>query len=150
MMMCIILWYKKYILFKNDFIEFLTVVFSKIRDINKMKNADLIEAAKAYIDKNYQEQLTIEAISNKIYLTPTYFCYLFKQKTGIGYHEYLFKKRMKEAIKLVASGNYKVYEIADRVGYVNPRYFSEVFKKYYGILPTEFDIKIHKDLLDKE
>lgn len=113
------------------------------------QKADVVEKAKIFIDKNYSRPITIEMLTGELFITATYFCYLFKQKTGIGYHEYLQNKRMSEAIKLVASQKYKIYEIAERVGYGNARYFSEVFKKYYGILPTEFNIEKHRYLLER-
>ena len=45
---------------------------------------------------------------------------------------------MEEARKLLLSRRYRIYEIADKVGYSNPRYFNEAFRKYYGCSPVEY------------
>jgi len=45
---------------------------------------------------------------------------------------------MEAAAKFLKSNKYKMYEISYMVGYKNPRYFSEAFKKYHGVIPSKF------------
>jgi two-component system response regulator YesN len=104
----------------------------------KRREYDVVAEAKTYMDANLDSPITLNSIANQVHISPTYFCSLFKIKTGIGFHEYLLKIRMEKAAKYLLGGNYKVYEISNMVGYKNPRYFSEAFKKYYGVIPTEY------------
>ncbi|MFX8441245.1 helix-turn-helix transcriptional regulator [Acinetobacter baumannii] len=51
--------------------------------------------------------------------------------------EYVIKLRMEESRRLILHSDLRRYEIADRVGYESPEHFSKIFKKYYGISPSE-------------
>ena len=54
---------------------------------------------------------------------------------------YLTQFRMEKAINLLNTTEYKTYEIALKIGYCEPNYFSYVFKKQYGISPTKYRSK---------
>lgn len=51
--------------------------------------------------------------------------------------QFLIKVRMENAKSLLLTNKYKIKEIAKNVGYANQLYFSNEFKKYYGVYPTE-------------
>ncbi|GAB2700971.1 hypothetical protein GCM10027018_20360 [Paenibacillus thermoaerophilus] len=63
--------------------------------------------------------------------------YLFKKNTGINLWEYVIKLRMEESRRLLLQTDLRRYEIAERVGYESPEHFSKMFKKYYGLSPSE-------------
>lgn len=68
---------------------------------------------------------------------------LFKKEVGLTPHEYMTARRMERARDFILSGmsnrysNYTVSQIAEMCGYSEPLYFSRVFKKYYGVAPSE-------------
>ena len=72
---------------------------------------------------------------------------LFKSETGVTPREYLLNERMKLARELILSGvtnrysEYTVSQIAEACGFSEPLYFSRVFKKFYGVPPTEYGDK---------
>jgi two-component system response regulator YesN len=45
---------------------------------------------------------------------------------------------MKKAVELIGTETLRIYEVADRCGYTNYRYFTDIFKKYWGISPSEY------------
>ncbi|MEG0566558.1 MAG: helix-turn-helix transcriptional regulator, partial [Hungatella sp.] len=63
---------------------------------------------------------------------------LFKAKTELGFMEYLIKRRMEEAEKLLKSSSLKIQEVAMKVGYSDQKYFARCFKKHCGYSPTEY------------
>lgn len=69
---------------------------------------------------------------------------LFKKEIGVNPREYLEGLRMELAAKLLSSGvsnkysNYTVSQVAEACGFTEPLYFSRVFKKRYGVAPSEF------------
>lgn len=69
---------------------------------------------------------------------------LFKKEVGLTPHDYLISKRMELAKSVIVSGianqysNYTVSQIAETCGFAEPLYFSRVFKKFYGVAPSEF------------
>ena len=70
-------------------------------------------------------------------MNPNYLSILFKETTGITYLKYLTKIRMEHA-KLLLDNNEKVWKVSRKVGYYNYRHFSKLFKKYTGVLPSEY------------
>jgi two-component system, response regulator YesN len=98
----------------------------------------IIEKAKAYIAACISEKITLKMISEYVYLSETYFSFLFKKVTGITYIDYIQKLRMQEAKKLLVNTNYKVYKIAEMIGYSDYKYFSVQFKKYVALTPKEY------------
>ena len=72
---------------------------------------------------------------------------LFKKETGVTPHEYLVNSRMDLAKNIILSGisnqysNYTVSQIAEMCGFAEPLYFSRVFKKRFGVSPSEYGKK---------
>ena len=62
----------------------------------------------------------------------------FKSFTGYTFNDYLNRYRMQKAVDLLKENKYKVYEIADLVGFSDYKYFIKVFKKYVGCSPAKF------------
>jgi two-component system, response regulator YesN len=102
------------------------------------QNNIIVEKAKVYIDNNYaQKGLTLHDVAHKNHVSPNYLSYLFKKITGHNLWEYVIRLRMEESKRLILKTDLRRYEIAERVGYESPEHFSKIFKKYYGISPSE-------------
>lgn len=67
-----------------------------------------------------------------------YFSYLFKKELGISFVEYLNQVRVEAAKKLLDTTDEKTYEISEKVGYSDYKYFSSVFKKITGVSPAQY------------
>ncbi|WP_026486474.1 response regulator transcription factor [Caldanaerobius polysaccharolyticus] len=99
----------------------------------------LVEKAKEYAQNHYSESdITIDKICKFLHISPTYFSFIFKKETKMTYMNYLLQIRMNVAKELLKTTNMKVFEIAEKVGYPEPNYFSYSFKKYVGMSPTEY------------
>ncbi|NLG58135.1 MAG: helix-turn-helix transcriptional regulator, partial [Clostridiales bacterium] len=70
-------------------------------------------------------------------ITPTYLSRLMKQELGLSFNKYLTKTRINHAVKLMGQG-LLLKDIALRVGYSSPYYFSTAFKKTLGSAPIEY------------
>lgn len=102
------------------------------------QNNQIVEKAMAYIQQNYaQKGLTLHEVAQRNHVSPNYLSYLFKKNTGFNLWEYVIKLRMEESKRLLQHTDLRRYEIAERVGYESPEHFSKIFKKYYGITPSE-------------
>ena len=84
------------------------------------------------------DKATLCEVARKVYMTPTYLSLLFKTNTGHTFIEHLTQIRIEKAKELLRTTHFKNYEVAEQVGYQDPRYFSQVFKKKVGVSPTEF------------
>ncbi len=79
-------------------------------------------------------------LSRSLGLTPAYFCRLFYDKTGQHFSTFLTSARMEKAQALLSDGQeHSLAEISLACGYPNKSYFCQVFKKYTGLTPTEFE-----------
>jgi|LSQX01.1.fsa_nt_gb two-component system response regulator YesN len=91
-----------------------------------------------YIRLNYHNEITIGDVAKAIFISPDYLMHLFKTEVGKTFNECLTQFRVKKAKEYLSNPQYKVLEVASRVGYRDARYFAQVFKKHVGILPSEY------------
>jgi two-component system response regulator YesN len=92
-----------------------------------------------YINNNFRQKgLKLQEIADIICLSSNYLSYLFKKIVGINLWDYVTKLRMEEAKRLILTTDMRRYEIADEIGYESPEHFGKIFKKYFGVNPSEF------------
>lgn len=92
-----------------------------------------------YVDENYHEKdLSMTTVCDHVHLSVSYFSSIFKKETGQTFIQYLTQIRLKNAKKLLKNTALKTYEIANRVGYSDPHYFSSSFRKHYGMTPSGY------------
>lgn len=82
--------------------------------------------------------ITLNDVAEAVYLSPIYLSSIFKKITHTNFIEYLTGYRIEQSKKLLKSSQCKISEIGERVGYENPRYFTQVFKKIVGCTPNEY------------
>ncbi|MBD2869904.1 helix-turn-helix domain-containing protein [Paenibacillus arenilitoris] len=87
---------------------------------------------------------SLQSVAQKVYMTPTYLSLLFKTNTGKTFIEHLTDIRINKAKDMLRSTHYKNYEVAEKVGYQDPRYFSQIFKKKVGLSPSEYRESVSK------
>lgn len=104
----------------------------------KQTAAELMDDAITYIKNHFEQDLGIEQVAEQVGLSVSYFSNLFKQRTGVTFLEYLTNVRVDYACLLLENLELKTYEIAQKVGYTDQRYFSQVFKKKMKKTPSEY------------
>lgn len=90
------------------------------------------------ICREYNKHLSIEKMAEEIGVSSSYLSRKFKQVTGNTFGEILNGYRIQKATELLLSYEYKVYEVAELVGFSEYKCFCTVFKKWVGLSPTEF------------
>ncbi|WP_083612467.1 response regulator [Paenibacillus sp. P32E] len=105
---------------------------------NTSRNSKTINRIRAIVQEGYAHELSIARIAEEVYLTPNYISLIFKKETGETLTDYITRIRIDKAKELLHSTDLKVMEIAERVGYENPHYFSTVFKKIVGKHPLKY------------
>lgn len=119
-------------------------MYSKVidqgREHRPSKSYNLFIAAKEYIREHYSDcELTVDQVANGVYVDTSYLRKVFRKEGGISVLDFITYTRMKQAKELLAGGNVRLSEIAGKVGYNDPNYFSKCFKKHYGMPPSEFE-----------
>lgn len=90
-----------------------------------------------YIRENYAKEITVQEIAEQFKINESYLSALFKKEIGINFINYLQRYRIYRAMELLKNSDLRINEIAYRVGYQNPCYFTEQFKKILNITPSE-------------
>ena len=102
------------------------------------QNAEIVERIMNIIKKSYQEDITITSIAEQVYLSPNYLCGIFKQITGNTINQYITGVRIDAAKALLEDKAVKLSEIGNLVGYIEPSYFSKIFKRHTALTPKEY------------
>lgn len=100
-------------------------------------NYYVVETLKA-ITKEYGGKISIETVSSQLGVSTSYLSRKFKEVTGRTFLDVLHEYRIIQSAKLLATGKYRVGEVADLSGFSDYKHFYSVFKKYTGIAPTEY------------
>ena len=98
----------------------------------------IVSQVRHYIEEHVTEHLSLNEVAAVFGISPNYLSQLFKKYNDMGYNDYVTQCKMDEAKKLLGNGDYKVYEVAELLGFESAFYFSKVFKKVVGIPPTEY------------
>lgn len=111
-------------------------ILLKISD-EKGRYSGIVSRAIAYAHKNYSDpDLKLNNLAqNELFVTYNHLSRVFRTEMGMSFNRYLTQIRMKKAMELLQSGEYKLYEIAEMVGYKNYESFSRTFKEYYDMPP---------------
>jgi AraC-like DNA-binding protein/ligand-binding sensor protein len=104
-----------------------------------------ITRAKAFINENYTEDLSLEQVAKAANMSSFYFCKMFKKYTGVNFTEYLSRVRIERARNLLLNPNLRISEIAYEVGFQSLTHFNRVFKKVLGQSPTDFRAHLDKN-----
>ena len=99
----------------------------------------LVEKAKQYIAEHFANgDISVERVCEHLHISQSYFSSIFKQDTGKSFVQYLTDLRMDRAAELLRETDEKTYAIAQQVGYDEPNYFSYVFKRKFGVSPSQY------------
>lgn len=102
---------------------------------------DIILAAQEYIQANIYSHIKLEDIAKQVHLSPSYFAIYFKNKTNINLRDYLLMQKMEYARQQLQKPGISVNDIAYDLGYSDYRSFSRAFKNFYGITPSDYQVK---------
>ena len=101
------------------------------------KRMEMVKDAVQYIQMNYKDQLTLDGIAGYTGFSKYYFCRVFREVTGYSAVEYINFLRCQNARKLLKSGSYNVGQSAAMSGFQNLSYFSRMYKRQFGRLPSD-------------
>ena len=90
-----------------------------------------------YIRDNLGGDLSLDALSQSLFLSKYYIAHLFQEKTGLSIHQYITKKRLAACVEAMQSGQ-RVSEVYARLGFLNYSSFYRAFLKEYGCPPSVY------------
>lgn len=102
-------------------------------DVNRLISQSLI-----IIENEYTNNISLEYIAEKLYISPAHLSRLFKKHIGKNFIDFLKEYRLKKARDLLKNTNIRINEIAKMVGYDSASYFTTIFHKYYNTTPAQY------------
>lgn len=120
-----------------EVINMIMFMQSKLENTEESISPIIIKLLK-HIENNYQNDLNLKEISEKLNINAIYLGQLFQRETGILFSDYINNFRVNKAKDLLVSTSLKASEIGDLVGYSNKNYFYRKFKDLVGITPSEW------------
>ena len=120
----------------NPLIRMLELAYTKLSNIKQTKNK--IDEIVRYVNRHYQENITLGQICALFALSRSSISHTFKKEVGISFREYLINIRLRSATSLLIYSNLSISEIAYSVGFNDSNYFSNTFKKHFGQSPRKY------------
>ena len=128
---------EKYYLY--EILQFFMVQFEMCTNtIGSPTRESVMDGILDYISHHYQENLKLGTIAELFGYNSSYLGKIFSKATGKNFNAYIDELRIEQSKELLSSEQYKVYEVAQLVGYSNVDYFHKKFKKYVGVSPAEY------------
>jgi len=97
---------------------------------------DIMREAIQYLRAHFREPVLLKDVSTTVGMSKYYFCRMFKEFTGLSLVNYVNRLRCEEAQALIVSGKCNVTESALKAGFNNLSYFTRVYRKQIGVLPS--------------
>ncbi len=124
----------------REMIGFFQDQFSKQWDLPPAPSSanSIIRDILAYINENYAEEVSLANLAKQFHLNPSYLCRVFKRECGKTLSGYLVELRLNKACQMLRNTRLLVNRIAEQCGYGDYFYFERLFKRTYGITPTQY------------
>lgn len=128
----------------KDILQILDVTEENIREYEKFikrsmsESREEVAAVKNYIYQHYDEDLNLETLAEKVYLSSGYLSFIFKKETGMNLNRFIRVFRMEKAKELLCGTGMKVAQVSEKVGFSNVSYFCRSFREYYGKSPESY------------
>lgn len=119
-------------------IRFLASIADRVRSRRLSKNQLVVGRIREFIQSRFADPIGIANIADELQYTTSHLCNVFKKETGKTINEYLTEVRMRRAEALLSEPARKLYEVAAAVGYNDYKHFTKLFKRFFGVGPSEY------------
>lgn len=109
-----------------------------IDKVKSLKQNPIIEKTRSFIQEHLSDGISLEEAAAYVNVNPFYLSKLFKEETGENFIDYVTDLRLEKAKELLKEGKLSIKELSWATGYPDQNYFSKVFRKKFGVTPTEF------------
>lgn len=118
--------------------------------IDLSRASDHVRRVVGFIEENYHQRITLKDAAEVVHLNESYLSSLFRKDTGVTFSEFLTRKRMHFAKRLLLGSGFSINEIARMCGYQTPKHFVQLFRRREGTTPGKYRTKGLNHLLSKE
>jgi AraC-like DNA-binding protein len=121
----------------DEFYKLFEILASRKQSDNKTEK--FVSVAKEIIDNNYYDyNICTDYVASQLKMSPVYLRKAFKEATFMSISEYINEVRLKKAKEFLTNSSMNVEEIIDKIGWENKKYFFIIFKKNFGVTPSQY------------
>lgn len=91
-----------------------------------------------HLDKHFRERIDEAEMARQCCMSPAHFSRMFKQAFGIGFQDYITRRRMEAAQQMLQDTGISVSSVAYALGYRDPSYFARAFRRHFGFSPSDY------------
>ena len=121
----------------------------------------IVQLVVEWIQEHYAEEMSLSVLANKYHVDSSYLSKMFARYAGINYKDYLQNIRLEHAVKDLENTDKQIVDIAFDHGFANSKAFTNLFRKRYGMLTSEYRKQLvkkkqresyahHRALLEKD
>lgn len=118
--------------------DYCMLLMQGLKDLNGRKYSATIFSAVDFISRHYMEDISLTRVADEVRKSPSYFSSIFKKEMGVNYNEYLNQIRIRKAKEMLKTSDAVIYEVAEKTGFHDYKYFTKVFKRICGCSPSEY------------
>ena len=129
----------------SEISAYLSLMFARLikesyfcENINSQENAEFCLRVLKYIENEYEFDISSKSAADSLSYNHSYFCRVFKKNFKKTFSEYLTMYRIANSKSMLSDNKMSVAEAARKSGFGSYSYFSKCFKKYVGVLPSEY------------
>ncbi len=123
----------------------------QLKETETDKTTALMNKLITYINSHYNENITLDQLSDMCGLSTFYLSKVFKKHVDMNFSDYISFIRINVAKRLLKNPEMSMKEISSEVGYQDPNYFARVFKKIEKVTPTHYrNIQLHLEDKDEK
>ncbi len=111
---------------------------------SRSDSANALDTAVQYIDSHLTDELSVRELASVCFISADHLTRLFKKKFGVSVSEYMQERRIRLAGELMRRQEMTISMVANKVGFGNYSYFTEQFKKFYGMTPRDYQKQLQK------
>ncbi|MBI5722873.1 MAG: helix-turn-helix transcriptional regulator [Planctomycetes bacterium] len=129
------------LLLRHVSVEAMSELMQQDRPARLNKTHIHVNRALRDLEEHLADPISIHGLAGKLRLNADYLGRVFRHTLGMNIGTYILKRRMARAGDLLLSANMNVKEVAAKVGFRDPLYFSRMFRRQTGLSPTEYILR---------
>ncbi|MDF2943402.1 MAG: transcriptional regulator [Herbinix sp.] len=120
------------------FLQLIKNTFTELSKVENNPTSTVVELIEKVIMEHLHEDLSLEFIAEKVYLSPKYISRIFKEEKGINITQFITDCKLKKAAKLLIESNISLEKLIKLIGFSSTNYFIKKFKEKYSITPVQY------------
>lgn len=120
------------------FIKLIEATFTELSNLEENPTKTVVQLIEKVIKDNLEENISLEFIAEKVFLSPKYISRIFKEEKGINITQYITEYKLKMAAMLLVESNITLDELIKQVGFSSSNYFIKKFKEKYSVTPVQY------------